>query len=507
MTSSEIWECLNTTYHALSERERAAKRLGPHDFLSFIERRAAMFAGLADSTLSRDDGYRFMVLGRAIERVDMTVRLLLSRVGDSASSPAWVTLLRSAGAHDTYLRTYRGVLDAGRVVEFMLLDRLFPRSVFYSLRLAEHNLDELLHNRQSRIGATAEAQRLLGQARSELEFVQPGVLLEIVGEPIGGPAAHLPRCRRGVGAAVLSRHAVGGVVGCRPARPTGQQERGRLMWRLRVVHTTGYAYQSPVTASYNEARLTPRSNTRQNVILNRVETIPATRSYRYIDYWGTAVTAFDLHAPHTDLTVTSSSVVETERAEPVATEVGWSDLHSDAVIDRFDDLLRPTEHTPTSKRVASVGKKLSKTHGPAEAVVAAVQLGARRAGLPSGNHQRALVRSGRAERGQGCLPGLRAPVADVVARHGNSRSLRVGLPASQTRRRRRGHRGRAKPRLDRGLDGRWWSYDPTNDAEITEQYVSVGAGRDYADVSPLKGIYSGKGATDLDVTVEVTRLA
>jgi uncharacterized circularly permuted ATP-grasp superfamily protein/uncharacterized alpha-E superfamily protein len=115
VTSTEIWECLNTTYNALAERERAAKRLGPHEFLSFVEGRAAMFAGLADSTLSRDDGYRFMVLGRAIERVDMTVRLLLSRVGDSASSPAWVTLLRSVGAHDTYLRTYRGTLDAGRV--------------------------------------------------------------------------------------------------------------------------------------------------------------------------------------------------------------------------------------------------------------------------------------------------------------------------------------------------------------------------------------------------------
>ena len=186
VTSSEIWECLNTTYNALAERERAAKRLGPHEFLSFIEGRAAMFAGLADSTLSRDDGYRFMLLGRAIERVDMTVRLLLSRVGDSASSPAWVTLLRSAGAHDTYLRTYRGVLDAGRVVEFMLLDRLFPRSVFYSLRIAEHNLDELLHNPQSRIGSTAEAQRLLGRARSELEFVQPGVLLESLESRLAG---------------------------------------------------------------------------------------------------------------------------------------------------------------------------------------------------------------------------------------------------------------------------------------------------------------------------------
>lgn len=47
------------------------------------------------------------------------------------------------------------------------------------------------------------------------------------------------------------------------------------MWRTRVVHTTGYVYQSPVTASYNEARLTPRSSSRQNLVLNRVETIPA----------------------------------------------------------------------------------------------------------------------------------------------------------------------------------------------------------------------------------------
>ena len=186
VTSSELWECLNTTYNALAERERAAKRLGPHEFFSFIEGRAAMFAGLADSTLSRDDGYRFMLLGRAIERVDMTVRLLLSRVGDSASSPAWVTVLRSAGAHDTYLRTYRGVLDAGRVVEFMLLDRLFPRSVFYSLRLAEQSLDDLDHHPHSRVGATAEAQRLLGRARSELEFLRPGALLETLERRLAG---------------------------------------------------------------------------------------------------------------------------------------------------------------------------------------------------------------------------------------------------------------------------------------------------------------------------------
>lgn len=184
--SSDMWECLNTTYNALAERERAARRLGPHEFFTFIEGRAAMFGGLSDSTLSRDDGYRFLVLGRAIERIDMTVRLLLSRVGDSASSPTWVSVLRAAGAHDTYLRTHRGVLDANRVVEFMLLDRLFPRSAFYSLRLAEHSLERLMVSPTDRVGPGAEARRLLGRARSELEFVRPGAVLDSLEDRLAG---------------------------------------------------------------------------------------------------------------------------------------------------------------------------------------------------------------------------------------------------------------------------------------------------------------------------------
>ena len=178
VTSSEMWECLNTTYNGLPERERASRKLGPHEFFRYVKERAAMFAGLSDSTLSRDDGYRFLLLGRSVERVDMTVRLLLSRAGDRSSSPAWVTVLRSAGAHDTYLRTHRGAMDAHLVAQFILLDRLFPRSVFHSVRMAELCLEELDQRPNSRVGARHEAQRLLGRARSELEFLPPGELLE-----------------------------------------------------------------------------------------------------------------------------------------------------------------------------------------------------------------------------------------------------------------------------------------------------------------------------------------
>jgi len=178
VVSTELWECINATWNAVPERQRAAKRLGPHEFFSFVEDRAAMFAGLADSTMSRDDGWRFLVLGRSVERVDMIVRLLMSRAGDKPSSPGWVTVLRSAGAHDTYLRTYRGALDVGRVVQFLLLDRLFPRSVFHALRQAESCLEHLDLRPTTRVGAKAEASRLLGKARSDLEFLRPEELLD-----------------------------------------------------------------------------------------------------------------------------------------------------------------------------------------------------------------------------------------------------------------------------------------------------------------------------------------
>lgn len=202
VVSTEMWECLNAMWNAVPERQRYARQVGPHAFFSFVEDRAAMFAGLADSTMSRDDGWRFLVLGRSVERVDMIVRLLMSRVGDKASSPGWVTVLRSAGAHDTYLRTYRGALDAARVVQFMLLDRLFPRSVFYSLRQAEACLEQLDHQPDVRVGARAEALRLLGKARSDLEFLRPADLLNDLPKLLRGLQATV----RDVGEAVSQQY-------------------------------------------------------------------------------------------------------------------------------------------------------------------------------------------------------------------------------------------------------------------------------------------------------------
>ena len=159
--SSEMWECLNATYQGLSEAERRARRLGPHAFLSYVKERAAMFAGLADATLSHDDGYSYLVVGRALERVDMLVRMLLSPSGERNSSPTWMSVLIAAGAQDTYVRAYRGAVSAENVIEFLVLDRLFPRSIFHALSTAEQHLRSL-DRRPDRVGAQSEALTLLG---------------------------------------------------------------------------------------------------------------------------------------------------------------------------------------------------------------------------------------------------------------------------------------------------------------------------------------------------------
>ncbi|TGB45272.1 transglutaminase family protein [Mycolicibacterium peregrinum] len=279
------------------------------------------------------------------------------------------------------------------------------------------------------------------------------------------------------------------------------------MWRLRVVHSTGYAYKSAVTASFNEARLTPRSDSRQNVILNRVETIPATRSYRYVDYWGTAVTAFDLHAPHTELEVSGSSVVETDVAEKPEELAGWDDLDTEAVIDRFDEVLSPTQYTPHSRRIARVGQRIAKEYDPFEAVGAVAQWVRSELDYVSGTtgvHSSGLdaLREGKgvcqdfAHLSLIMLRSMGIPARYVSGYLHPSREAVVGDAID----------GQSHAWIQAWTGG-WWHYDPTNDSEINEQYVSVGVGRDYSDVAPLKGIYSGEGSTDLDVVVEVTRLA
>jgi len=178
--SGEMWECLNVTALGLPARRKAAERLGPHVYLQFIRERAALFFGLADSTMSHDDAWRFLVLGQSVERVDMTARMLLARMPAAPSELGWQMLLRACGAYESFARTRIWAGGGSRhVAEFLILDRMFPRSVLHALATAEECLVALDPDPVSGTDPASDGAGSLArirQMRTRLERASPDAL-------------------------------------------------------------------------------------------------------------------------------------------------------------------------------------------------------------------------------------------------------------------------------------------------------------------------------------------
>src|ERR1700722_19483343 len=142
----EFWEHINATWAELPLRWETGRRGGPAFYLS---------------------------LGRCLERTNVVARQLATFASDEVFDSGLVMLLRSCGGYDPYLRLSQGVVEPGRVLDFLLRDRLFPRSAFASLTLAEECLDQINAGRE---GAWDDARGLVGLARAELEYSAPATL-------------------------------------------------------------------------------------------------------------------------------------------------------------------------------------------------------------------------------------------------------------------------------------------------------------------------------------------
>jgi uncharacterized alpha-E superfamily protein len=175
--SADIWECLNATHNSLPARVAAARDFGPAPFFSYVRERAAIFAGYAEASMSRDASHDMLVLGRSLERVDMTARLIGVRIGTGRGGEGWTSTLRACSAHDAYLRTYQEGVEPPRVLEFLLVDRLFPRSVFHALQAGEEALARL-DPAPGRSAFDEPARRAIGLARTDLEFLSAANLVE-----------------------------------------------------------------------------------------------------------------------------------------------------------------------------------------------------------------------------------------------------------------------------------------------------------------------------------------
>jgi uncharacterized alpha-E superfamily protein len=162
----DLWECVNATWHQLPTAPFGTS--GAHVFLNWVRERSAMFGGISRGIMVRDDGWQFMSMGRSLEQVDMTSRLVAS--ASLTHGAQWPAVLRGCGGHDAFLRTYSGLYTDREAAEFLVVDARFPRSIMHGLVAAADSLQRVAQNNMITARHAEPALRSLGQLRARLEY-------------------------------------------------------------------------------------------------------------------------------------------------------------------------------------------------------------------------------------------------------------------------------------------------------------------------------------------------
>jgi len=169
--TSETWERLNMLHLRLSGAQ-AAKAFGDGStaFLHEVIADLHLFKGAADATMSHGEGWRFLLLGVHLERAQLIGRLLevcFGRSGERLDHATLTAVLRMSCALEPYLRVYTADVRAASILEFLLLNAEFPRSIRFSTDQIEAHLSTL-----GRLGAAEQVgpDRLAGRLKARLQY-------------------------------------------------------------------------------------------------------------------------------------------------------------------------------------------------------------------------------------------------------------------------------------------------------------------------------------------------
>jgi uncharacterized alpha-E superfamily protein len=173
------WQAINRFYLQMQEaaQDSQAHIDNPHTLLQRVLRASHQVIGVTSATLSHDEAWNFGQLGLLLERADKSSRILdvkyftllpdPSLVGQALDIVQWSALLESMGALHMYRKRF-GRISPNAVVEFLVFDRFFPRSMRFCITHAEERLRAITG---SSAGAFANhAEQLLGQLSGRLNY-------------------------------------------------------------------------------------------------------------------------------------------------------------------------------------------------------------------------------------------------------------------------------------------------------------------------------------------------
>lgn len=174
--TSEVWECLNGLYHTVEQRVGGGVGLDEIDgFLRRIRDATQAFAGICDATLSHEDGWEFLQIGRYLQRAAMTARILRTHDPEDEAHD-WIRALDACYALEAFARAQRSSWEPSAALAFLVQSTTFPRAIRYCVGEVDASLRRLSETPKNR--TPNEAERVSGRLRGLLEYIDDSFLAE-----------------------------------------------------------------------------------------------------------------------------------------------------------------------------------------------------------------------------------------------------------------------------------------------------------------------------------------
>ena len=280
---------------------------------------------------------------------------------------------------------------------------------------------------------------------------------------------------------------------------------------FQITHTTRYLYEAPVSHCLNDLRLTPRSLPRQQVRSTsiRVHPEPAFMHQRK-DYYGNDVNSFEIFERHDRLEAAAESTVDVQPEPPAESlrAISWEEARDQIAAEATADCIEASEFVYSSPYVPPVPQLeeyARRTFEPKRSLVEAAQELTHRIHTDFKYHPKSTsidIPLGDVFRNR---RGVCQDFAHVMI--GALRSLRLAAryvsgyvrPGSKVQGAQASHAWIALfvPA------GGWIGFDPTNDLVVSDNHVTLAWGRDYGDVTPVKGVTLGGAGQTVQVEVYV----
>lgn len=269
--------------------------------------------------------------------------------------------------------------------------------------------------------------------------------------------------------------------------------------KFEIAHRTQFTYASPVRQSFNELRLQPVSNEQQTVESFLIKVLPATRLRHYHDFYSNCVHHFEIPEPHSTLCIESRLQVTTLATPALPFEArpaSMTSLPGALEHGRCYDFIQPSRYVELSPEAWRLA--LDAAQGETDVWQTVLKLmqyvHQNLVYQPNSTHVHTHMREVLAAR-----HGVCQDFAHVML--GLCRSLQIpalyvsGYLATETA-------SATHAWIEAFVPGKGWqALDPTHNRQLDEAYVKIAVGRDYADVPPVRGTYTG--TTERTMTVDV----